>query len=282
MGNRSLIFKIIRGSTLMYSHMFLKVTVTVFILGVFLSFFFASGSFALWLDLTTVPSNGMINGAVFYSGTAVSGTGLIDSFVRIQASGTALTEWGYNTDGALEGDTKSGSFTHSIQISDIENTLVDIDGTEYYEFLLDINETTGNSLLTVQELEIYLDTVGNNTGYPALGTLVWDLDAGEDSEITIDYNNFPGSGGLDMFAYIPTSVFSGYPSTEYIYLYSKLGNPDTVVDDGFEEWAHSAIDEPIGPPVPPLAVIPEPATIMLFGIGLLGLGTIARRRRKRK
>jgi len=230
---------------------------------------------ALQLDLTVPGSSGSINGSIFITpATITSGTGLIDSFVRMQAANKA-SESGYNTDGALEFDTKGGLFTHSLQLSAIQNTVVNIKGTNYYEFVLDVNETTGNSLITLHDFEFYLDANPDNSGYPALGTPVYDFDIGPDgdSSVIVDYNNFTGSGKLDLFALVPTSYF-GTDLDQYVYMFSSFGQPDEVVDDGFEEWAYK-LEGTFTPPDP----VPEPATLLLFITGLIGLFGIGIKRK---
>ncbi|HEU5116748.1 MAG TPA: LEPR-XLL domain-containing protein, partial [Isosphaeraceae bacterium] len=89
------------------------------------------------LDLTGPASFGFINGALFRQGSnQPSGTGVFQSFVRIQNDGT---EQGYNTDGSPQFDTKGGSFTHAVLLSTIP--LKVINGEAYREFNLDINQT---------------------------------------------------------------------------------------------------------------------------------------------
>lgn len=224
---------------------------------------------ALQLDLTLPGSSGIINGTIFITPPEItSGTGLIDSFLRIK-SPNELREAGYNTDGAIEFDTMNGGggFTHSLQLSDLQTNIVDIRGTKYYEFVLDVNETPGNSLITLHDFEFYLDPDPNNSGYPAIGTLVYDFDVGpdKDSSVIVDYDNFPGSGRLDLFALVPTSYF-GSDLTQYVYLYSMFGEPDAKVDAGFEEWARKE-EGTFTPPDP----IPEPATSLLLITGIMGL-----------
>ncbi len=236
-----------------------------------------TGAQAVVLDLTTVPSSGTINGAIFTTPPyEVSGTGLIDPFLRIQATGT---ESGYNNDlatGDLEFDEKPGIWTHSLQVGDLATNVVNISGTDYYEFVLDVNETTPSSLIDVTEVEIYLDSVSTNIcgssgcgdGTGSLGTLVYDLDAGGDNSVLLNYINFPGSGKLDMYMLIPVSVI-GTNADDYLYLFSAFNESTS---DGFEEWARKLEGT--------FTVIPVPAAAWLFGSGLLGLIGIARRKAK--
>lgn len=86
--------------------------------------------------------------------TSSAGTGVIASFVRVQATGT---EEGYNTDGALVYDEiTSDTFTHSLHLRDVP--IKTINGVKYFEFRLDINQTNANPLLSLNELKLYTTT----------------------------------------------------------------------------------------------------------------------------
>lgn len=216
------------------------------------------------LDLTTAGSSGTIGPAIFeqYS-PQPTGTGKIRSFVRISTN--QLMEQGYNTDARpLEFDeNNSPQFTRSLPLSDIP--VFNICGTDYWQFLLDINQTVPNSLLSLDKLEVYLGNAGNLTGYPALGTLYYDLDSFSDNRILLDYNLNSGSGSGDMLAYIP--VPDSLPvGANYLYLYSMFGHSDLSAfgnNAGFEEWA---------------VRIPAPGAILLGGIGVGFVGWLRRRR----
>ncbi len=206
------------------------------------------------LDLTTPGSWGTVNGGIFrqFDGNP-TGTGTIDAFVRIQAFGV---QQGYNTDGRpVQYDENSAAqFTHSLLLSSIP--ILSDDGTNYREFLLDINQN-GQNILSLDKIEIYLEATGDLLNHPTnFGAPVYDLDAGEDNWIKLDYSLNGGSGQGDMLAYIPDSLFTG--SNQYVYLYSRFGE-NSVADNGFEEWAYG-VDGP---------VIPEPATILSLGLGAL-------------
>src|SRR5690349_8970398 len=105
------------------------------------------------LDLTFAGANGSINGSFFQQVNPQStGTGVIDSFVRIQNNGT---EQGFNTDGTPQFDTKSGVFTHSLLKTDLQafnlNTSTGVGTADpsgaYFRFLLDLNQLGANPLL---------------------------------------------------------------------------------------------------------------------------------------
>jgi len=67
-----------------------------------------------------------------------AGTGNYDTFLRIQNNGT---EQGFNTDGAVQFDTKASLHTHSLLLSALAT--VKVNGIDYYEIRLDINEAKG-------------------------------------------------------------------------------------------------------------------------------------------
>jgi uncharacterized repeat protein (TIGR01451 family) len=195
------------------------------------------------LTLATATSSGSINGALFheFDPSNSTGTGLINSFVRIDAAGF---ERGYNTTGPAEFDTSSGST--AIQVSQVP--LVTIDNVSYREFFLDANESNGTPLISLQQLQVFLGSAPNLTGYPTFGgqaTKVYDLDIGPDgdSRVDIDTSLFPGSGHGDLLAFIPNSVFTD--PNAFVYFYTAFGalNPPTdgfASDGGFEEWSVGA------------------------------------------
>ncbi|MHC5185289.1 MAG: PEP-CTERM sorting domain-containing protein [Planctomycetota bacterium] len=217
------------------------------------------------VDLTTADAEGWINGAQFIQDDfeLSTGTGVFEPFVRIQNNGS---EAGYNTDGVVEFETKQGSWTHSIQLSDIP---LCPDG-DSYDFKLDINEASNESKLSLDALKIYLADVSDLDDYATeLDTLIpaYDLDAGEDSTVLLDYSIGSGSGSGDMTVCIPKDAL-GTDGSKYVYLYSQFGiytgtDEGWTSSDGFEEWGVLEV------------TVPEPATMLI-----LGLGSVLLRKRK--
>lgn len=232
---------------------------------------FASTGQAVVVDLTTAHSSGFINGARYAtSDFQTAGTGVIDSFVRIQHTGT---EQGYNTSGrptAFDENT-SGNFTRNLTLSEIP--IVTIGSASFYEFILDINQTSANPLLTLNQVKIFTSTVGSQTtsNISSLGTLRYNMDAAPDgdSRVEMDYNLGSGSGQGDMVLDVPITAFSGAIGSNFVYLYSQFGEPNPT-NDGFEEWAIRT-NNPVNP-------VPLPAAA---GMGLAGLTSMAMIRRRK-
>jgi hypothetical protein len=265
-------------------------------------------------DLTTTGSDSVsvVGGT---GGTALfntffeqpAGTGYIDPFIRTQLVGspgsycagtiTGRCEQGYNTDGVEEFDTKETgghNWNHSILLGDIP--IVTIDGVEYREFLLDINQSQGNPekyLLSLDELQFF--TTGNPsiTGYndqtnlfnTSEADLVWEMDSyksrrrqglsGEDDWILLDNCKYPGtcgSGDFDLQALIPSEVF-GTDDNAYVVLFNRFGDiaGTTGANGGFEEWVHRTATPGNG--------VPEPGVLPLALVGVLA-GWMVRRRRQ--
>lgn len=175
-----------------------------------------------------------------------SGTGTFDSFVRVQADDD---EKGYNTDGDLEFDTKSGNFTHSILVSEIPVVECEsLDGSETaaggcFELFADLNENNSTPLITLDGLEVYFTTDAELTGYPFVGTATKVFDSDDQVQIN-DVNQGSGRGDLRYLVpisaiTIPTDCDYGNAACDtYFVLYSEYGFADGSFDSdgGFEEW----------------------------------------------
>src|SRR5262245_1980205 len=82
------------------------------------------------LDLTTLNSSGLINGAIFLQcdPPGSTGTGQLNSFVKIRASGS---ERGYNTTGVEEFDS---SASKAVRVNDLPT--ITVGGIQYRELLV--------------------------------------------------------------------------------------------------------------------------------------------------
>ncbi len=193
--------------------------------------------------------------------TTATGTGLIDSFLKLSA-GQSGVEQGYNTDASLGGDPVLADVfntTHSLSLASLP--LVTVAGKGYREFWLDVNEQ--DEYLSLDKLQIFLGDDPALTGYPGFGGRAQEVfnmdvdlaaaDATDGAWIGLQYL-YAGSGQGDYRFFIPQdlfqSVLDAHPTYQYVYLYSKFGGDGTSqtveydgstvtnwpADDGGEEW----------------------------------------------
>ena len=200
------------------------------------------------LDLTTTGSSGTINGAIFrQADTHPAGSGVLQSFVRINPGGNQTTEQGYDTDfRPVQFDEQtSATFTHSVLLSSIQPVV--INNQLYRQFVLDINQNKSNPFLSLDEVQISLGPSGNLTGYTSNGTyggqatLVYDMNnPGGSNWVKLNFALEPGSGASDMILDVPAELFTGH--NQFVYLYSHFGGQggQWSANDGFEEWASQA------------------------------------------
>jgi uncharacterized repeat protein (TIGR01451 family) len=218
------------------------------------------------VDLTSPGSSGSILGAQFIqSDSGPGGTNVVQSFVRIDRNGV---EQGYNTSSrpVQFDENNSPNFTRSFRLG--EAARVALNGTPYYEFVLQINQNNSPSsqqLISLDQVRLYVSPTNLNTaanGYnPATGTLgglspVYDMNPDLSSTSFVELN-----GGLrlarpastiDMLLLVPVSDL-GTNLSSFVYLYSQFGahtftsdqgNTGGAANDGFELWANTAATVP--------------------------------------
>jgi hypothetical protein len=228
------------------------------------------------VDLTTPGAFGSINGAIFKESTSIkAGTGVLDPFLRIDLNGKTGVEQGWNN---LNSGTNTGqfnehppaNFTHPSAVS-----IAGFGGQQYYEFVLDINQTNSNPLLSLDELRIYVThtQAADNSYDPTTGKLdgnspVYDMnpDLSANNYVLLDNSLASGSGAINMILLVPVSVIGTNPS-DFLYLYSEFGvhNP---ANDGFEEWANRALAKPT------ITTTPGPTVVLGSGTKMTDSATL--------
>lgn len=258
---------------------------------------------ATTINLTSKGATDTIGGATYTQVDAQpTGSGIIDSFVRIRDN--QPTVQGYNTtvSGTYQND-GTNTFNHQITVGEVG--FLEINGQTVMRFLLDINQTASDPFLLLSEVQIFLTSSPNQSNEDPLNLfelahlansfLVYQMDAGQtDNGALLNYKLNMGSGSGDMILDIPVSMFTSawaslglttdaQKNSAFIYLYSKFeGN-----NDGYEEWTHyqgNPFGQPPCVPTPEIPCtpnfIPEPNSLLLFGLGLLGSAIVVRRGRR--
>jgi hypothetical protein len=244
-----------------------------------------------------------------------AGSGVRDTFLRLQTkNANVTTESGYNTNGPypLEDvngakDTNAGNkdtFNNAVLISDL--LIVEHNGIEYYQILLDVNEPGGDQeFIRLDEFEVHTTTNGDLSGfqgfgdastpnpsfiYPSYIAKRFDMDAwGQEGLGGVTLNSMQdgggknGSGDEDYVFELPVALFS--VEDKYLHVAVTFGeagckkestegcstDPAVIAESGFEEFAAVLGPNPEGD-----FDVPVPGTALLLG---LGMALMYRRRR---
>ncbi len=268
-----------------------------------------AGALATEYDLSLAGSQSL-NVLGDIGGTAIvsdywsqpTGTGVFDPFLTLDANGKTSTgvrtiESAYNADGhnQLYLDGHRPSWNTTLRFGDLAKVQVGL--SNYFAFILDANEPgASKSVISIDNIRIYTSATDNTatvqndvTKLNNLGTLRWamndplqltatnfninnwiKLDASQEN---INKGSNGGSGNADMIIYIPEAAFGTALATDFIWFYNLNGvhytvNKDLAAQAGFEEW--SAVVR--------TARVPDGGmTLLLLGLGLLGIGYSVRR-----
>jgi uncharacterized repeat protein (TIGR01451 family) len=190
-----------------------------------------------FLDLTNPneQSSGFLqdisgNTLLFSLTNVLGGSGKTAAFLRLKAEQGSEVEKGYNTDGLKEFDTQHQG-TKAIHLSDLPALM--IDNVTYYEFRIDLNESSSHSQIDLRKLKIFQSNVSDLTGYDEttdqLAGLNPVIDLSETVKLNAGLNS--GSGRGDVLVYLPASAFT---NDAYLYTYVEFQGADS----GFEELSY--------------------------------------------
>ncbi len=196
-----------------------------------------------------------------------TGTGVINSFLRIQEDNTLPGfEAGYNSDGRPVQFNEDTSPQNNFSLFYVEVPKVTIEGVTYLALNLDLNESNANDPesdpITLHNIKIFtanspsLTNMDPSTRLFPTATLRYELDidtnddgdagdAGETDysiELT-DWNKGSGTGDYQVLIPVVGDTnnlgFAGVQPSSYFYIYSEFGTKNGVgsaAGGGFEEW----------------------------------------------
>lgn len=166
----------------------------------------------------------------------------------------------------------SGGKTHTIVLGDVPTTT---DGL-YRVFLFDANQNQSelDDHIDISMLQVFTSASASLTSISQLGppnaNKVYDLDSIQDYTVRVDGS--VGSGGADMYFFLPQSIFTaaGATAATNVYLFYEYSN----FNDGPDAWL---LDKKLPYTNPN---VPEPAAMALWAVGG-SMGMIWSKRRKR-
>ena len=203
----------------------------------------------------------------YFQVTDASGTGVFDTYLLLNPTGPGggIDEKGLNTGGKCDDYDEGDSHTSALPLSAVP--IVDIDGSYYREFCIDVNESASTNITELISLEVcqiwqsdsdnlcgQFDMDGSFPDYyfPTNPEpyLVYDLDWEHNYTLILDYGVNSGSGKADYKLFVPNEWFDidldwvvmvidhGNIEVQYPTLYDGYGN-----SDGFEEWGVRIVEK---------------------------------------
>ncbi len=189
------------------------------------------------ITLTNEGDQGTIDGAIFYAPISTSQLGNSQTFLDMKDGNDAGTlAFGFNTTTGTNGSPPAGtndtdyqpSIPDALLLSDIP--IVTIDGVDYREFALAVNQTGGNPTVTLEDLvirEANDPAVTDITAFNALG-LVYDM-----TSMNAIINDIHGGVNIDMLLFVPDSAFDS--NFSHVVMFAGFSNGN----DGPERWGAS-------------------------------------------
>jgi hypothetical protein len=155
---------------------------------------------------------------------------------------------------------------------------VTVGGISYFQFIYDMQETGNARSLSMDDIVL---TAGVDfSSAPATGgTVVWDYDQATFGSILLNsaspYTETPLGAGGDMALYVPVSLFEDLGLTGSSLLTMTV--TQSLSNNGDDEWVVLNSGNFFDPDDPIGQEVPEPATILLLGSGIAGVGLMKRR-----